>query len=233
MSKGMAVEVYGNYALFTRPEFKAERVTYDVITPSAARGILESIYWHPGIHYVIDKIVVENPIKHMNIMRNEVKSKISLNDIKQEMIRNEMIKENGGTSLCTSRISTPYNISQRNSIILKDVKYVIFSHFDLDEEEKGEETTPSKVQAMLALRIAKGAAYSQPYFGCREFPAYFRPWEGDPNTVSGIPVTKDLGLMLYDINYSNMSPVYFDAHLKNGVIDVKGEQKYGCIACAG
>ena len=117
------IEVWGDYACFSRPEMKVERVSYDVITPSAARGIIEAIYWHPGIRYVIDRIRVCNPIRFTNIKRNEVKDTVSASSVKKMMESGEPVY-----------IATPQSIQQRSSMILRDVRYIIEAHFDITEK---------------------------------------------------------------------------------------------------
>lgn len=206
------VEVWGDYALFTRPEMKVERVSYDVITPSAARGILESIFWHPGLCWHIDKIFVMNRIAFTNIRRNEVKSKISARNLNTVM--------NGGSAplyICTSD-----DIQQRASLLLKNVRYVIEAHFNLTDKA-AESDNPGKFQDIIKRRLEKGQFYHQPYLGCREFPAHFKRYTGDkPETVYQ-GEAKDLGWMLYDMDYSdknNIQPKFFRAVLKNGVLDL-------------
>ena len=124
MGVGVRVKVWGDYALFSRPEMKVERCSYDVMTPSAARGILEAIYWHPGLSWVIDKIYVKNPIRFTSVRRNEIKSKASANNILQVY--------NGADK--PLYISTKDDIVQRASLILKDVSYVIEAHFEMTEK---------------------------------------------------------------------------------------------------
>lgn len=206
------LEVWGDYALFTRPEMKTERVSYDVITPSAARGLLESIYWHPGLRYVIDKIYVCSPIQFTNIRRNEVKSTISARNAKKVMDRGE------GQLF----IATPSDIQQRASMVLKNVHYVIDAHFEMTEKASSSDN-PGKFQDILKRRIAKGQFYSQPYFGCREFPAHFKKCEKIPDIPKELHGEKDLGYMLYDMDYSdhdNIHPLFFRAVMNNGIISV-------------
>ena len=124
MGVGVRVKVWGDYALFSRPEMKVERCSYDVMTPSAARGILEAIYWHKGLSWVIDKIYVKNPIRFTSVRRNEIKSKASKNNILQVY--------NGADK--PLYISTKDDIVQRASLILKDVSYVIEAHFEMTEK---------------------------------------------------------------------------------------------------
>lgn len=213
MSYGIRVETWGDYALFSRPELKTERMSYEVITPSAARGLIESIYWHPGLKVVVDRIYVLNKIQFTNIRRNEVKSKASLSQVKSMM--------NGGK---VPMIVTSNDIMQRASMILRDVHYVIDAHFEItDKAAPGD--NEGKFKDIFRRRIEKGMSYSQPYFGCREFPAHFRQWAGDTVPTSG--ETKDLGLMLYDMDYKdpkNIKPMFFMAKLENGVMQVAGEK---------
>jgi CRISPR-associated protein Cas5d len=209
----MSVEVWGPYALFSRPELKTERMSYEVMTPSAARGLLESIFWHPGLRVIIDRIYVLNPIQFTNLRRNEVKSKASLQQVKSMM--------SGGAA---PMIVSSNDIMQRASTILRDVHYVIDAHFEMtDKAAPGD--NEGKFKDIFRRRIEKGEAYSQPYFGCREFPAHFRQWEGGSVPTCG--ETRDLGLMLYDMDYSdpaNIRPLFFMAKLVNGVMQVSGEK---------
>ena len=183
------VEVWGDLACFTRPEFKVERVSYDVITPSAARGILDSIYWHPGLKWVVDKIYVLSPIEASDIY-----------------------------------MDTTSERTQRTTMALKNVHYVIEAHFEMTKN-KNDSDSPAKFDSISKRRLRKGQCYTEPYFGCREFPVRFKEWEDDE--IPAIPVTKDLGYMLYDMDYSkgqNISPQFFRAEMKNGVIDVSSSE---------
>ncbi len=203
------LEVWGKYALFSRPELKVERVSYEVPTPSAARGLVESIYFHPGLKWNIKKIYVLSPIKFTNIRRNEVKSKILAQDIRSAVTggKNELY------------IASSQQIVQRAAMVLQDVHYVIEAEFEMtDRAAPGD--NPGKFQDIVTRRMAKGQCFHTPYFGCREFPANFRPWVG--GSVPTIPETKDLGIMLYDFDYSdpaNITPLYFHAKMENGVLN--------------
>ena len=203
------LEVWGDYALFSRPEMKVERVSYDVITPSAARGILEAIYWHPNIKYEVLKIFVLNKIKFANIRRNEVKEKISARNVK------EFIKSKKGELY----IVTSENISQRSSMILKDVRYVIEVQAKIDDENL------IKSYNILERRLIKGQCYHTPYFGTREFPANFKLCEDIRKIKTAYPnEVRDLGFMLYDMDYSdenNICPMFFRAKMENGIINVE------------
>lgn len=159
----ICLEVWGDYALFTRPEMKVERVSYDVMTPSAARGLIEAIYWHPGLRWTIDRIHVCTPIRFTNLRRNEIKSKIPA-----RTARTVMEKGAGQLYLCTSD-----DIQQRAALLLRDVHYVIEAHFDMTDRA-AEGDNPGKFQDIVKRRIQRGQFYHQPCFGCREFPAQFR-----------------------------------------------------------
>lgn len=204
------LKVWGDYALITRPEMKTERVSYDMLTPSAARGILESIYWHPGMRWVIDKITVCKPIRFVNIRRNEVKSVISAKSVKTVMNRGR-----GELSIITSD-----DIQQRASMLLYDVCYVIEAHFVLTENGAKSDNA-GKFADIIRRRIARGQCYSQPYFGCREFAADFAECEAVPPCPEELRGLRDLGYMLYDMDYSdlnNITPMFFRAVLNDGVL---------------
>ena len=198
---GFQIEVWGPNACFTRPEMKVERVSYDVITPSAARGLLEAIYWHPGMKWVIDRIFVLHPIRFQNIRRNEVKSVAS-----------------GRKPF----INAKDDIQQRASMILVNVKYVIEAHFELTEKASPSDNA-GKFTDIIRRRLERGQAYHQPCFGCREFPAFFREWDGRPIRTA-YEGELDLGYMLYDMDYTdreNIRPMFFRAVMRDGVIDLR------------
>ena len=202
------LEAWGDYALFTRPEMKVERVSYDVMTPSAARGLLEAIYWHPGLQWVIDRIRVCAPIRFTNLRRNEVKSTVSARTARTVMERGK-----GALYLCTSD-----DIQQRASLLLRDVRYVIEAHFNMTDK-----ASPGKFQDIVRRRIQRGQFYHQPYFGCREFPAQFQWCETPPPCPNELQGTRDLGWMLYDMDYSNpedIRPRFFRGTLEDGVLEV-------------
>lgn len=219
MAFGFSIEAWGDRALFTRPELSVERVTYDVITPSAARGLIESVYWHPGMRYVIDRIHVINPIEFSSVRRNEVKVKASAAAIRASV---------QGTKGLPC-ISAQENIVQRASLILTDVRYVIDAHFVMtDKASQGD--NPGKFCDILKRRLCKGQCYSQPYFGCREFAANVRLLEDEPPSGAYDDVSeRDFGIMLYDMDYSNpdeITPKFYRAVMRNGVIDVAGSEVY-------
>ena len=216
------VEVWGDYACFTRPEMKTERVSYDVMTPSAARGILESVFWHPGLKYVIDRIHVYSPIRFTNIRRNEVKEKISANEVKKLM----------ETGKGKEFLAAPECIQQRAAMVLRDVHYVIEAHFDMTERAAPSDN-PGKFQDILKRRLERGQCYSMPYLGTREFPAHFRRCEVIPPCPEELRGERDLGWMLLDMDYSdpeNIVPRFFRATLKDGVMDVPAWESEGVKA---
>ncbi len=205
------LEVWGDYALFSRPELKVERVSYDVPTPSAARGIVEAIYYHPGLQWHIDRIYVLNPIRFVSVRRNEVTSKISARNMRQAM-------QGGNQALY---MAAPQEIVQRASLLLQDVHYVIEAHFEMTPKASPSDN-PGKFQDIVTRRMEKGQCFHTPYFGCREFPVRFGRWGGGP--IKTIGETRDLGLMLYDFDYTdpkNITPTYFRAKLENGVLDTR------------
>ena len=204
------MEVWGDWALFTRPEMKVERVSYDVPTPSAARGLLEAVYFHPGLVWRIDKIYVLNPIQFTNIRRNEVDAKILASDLRSVA--------QGGTK--PLYIATSDHIQQRAAMMLRDVHYVIEAHFDMTDKANPSDN-PGKFQDIIKRRLRRGQCFSQPYLGCRECTAHFGLWEG--GEIETIQETRDLGWMLYDMNYSNpvnITPMFFRAKMVDGVVDV-------------
>ena len=206
------VEVWGDYALFTRPEMKTERVSYDVMTPSAARGLLESIYWHPGMKWCIDRIHVCNPIRFTNIRHNEVKDTISARKVKNVM-------EKGQGELY---LATPESIQQRAAMVLRDVHSVIDAHFDLTENAVPGDNA-GKFQDIIKRRLKRGQCYSMPYFGTREFPVHFRRCTELPPCPEELKSVRDLGWMLLDMDYTdsqNITPRFFRASLTDGVLTV-------------
>ena len=213
MGYGFKVEISGDYALFTRSEFKVERVSYDIITPSAARGILEAIYWKPAIKYIIDKIHVYNEPMFTNIRRNEVSVKLLASDAKQLMKGNPNAK---------GYINTKEVIQQRASMVLKDVRYVIEAHFELTEKA-GNEDTEEKHYNIALRRLRNGQFFHAPCMGCREFPAKFQIIEGDV-PKSDLVGERDLGFMLYDMDFSdmrNIQPTFFRAKMVDGIVDLR------------
>ncbi len=214
MSKGVKVKIWGDYALFTRPEMKVERCSYDVITPSAARGILEAIYWHPGMRWVIDRIYVNKPIQFTSIRRNEVKSKI---------LANNVLPVYNGSQRSLS-ISSKAEIVQRASLLLRNVEYIIDAHFEMTDRANDSDN-PGKFKDIIMRRLKRGECFHTPYFGCREFPVKFCLFEDDKvSTAYEDEPERDLGYMLYDLDYSdseNIQPLFFRAIMKRGIIDLQ------------
>lgn len=205
------VEVKGDYGCFSRPEMKVERVSYDVMTPSAARGLLEAIYWHPGMRWIIDRIYVRSPIRFTNIRRNEVKDVLVARKAKQVM-------ERGGELY----LATPESIQQRAAMVLRDVHYVIEAHFEMTEKANATDN-PGKFQEIMRRRLEKGQFYHQPCFGVREFPANFFPCTEIPPCPEELLGERDLGWMLLDMDYrdrENITPKFFRAVLRDGVLEV-------------
>ena len=193
--KEYCLEVWGDMACFTRPELKVERVSYDVITPSAARAIFEAIFWKPAIHWQITKIEVLNPVKWTSVRRNEIGAVASIRNIKSIYI-DETDKEN-----------KLVNRQQKNSLLLKDVRYRIWAKMefrsinkrkaegDLFSREPGNDENPMKYYQMFERRATKGQCFNQPYLGTRECVASFRLVDDESEMLSpAIPSNRDLGI---------------------------------------
>jgi len=226
-AKTLCLKVWGDFACFTRMEMKAERVSYDVITPSAARAIFEAILWKPEIRWTVTKIEVLRPIRWISVRRNEV----------GEIASESTAKQSGGLYIEDHR-------QQRAGLFLRDVAYRLHARFDvvdgskhihrypdlrgrfLSEPEYDQPEKPAKYLAMFQRRARKGQCFNQPYLGCREFSAYFELVD-DPQAAAAneppIPESKDFGWMLYDIDFADgMKPGFFRAVMNNGVIDLEG-----------
>jgi CRISPR-associated protein Cas5d len=214
MGYGIVVRVWGDYACFTRPEMKVERVSYDIMTPSAARGIIEAIYWKPSISWVIDKIHVLNDINFTNIRRNEVSDKISTHLVKQIMQ-----KEKSEPFFSSSN----ENRQQRAGMVLKNVDYIIEAHFKMINGEAGPDDTVEKHYNMVLRRLRKGQYHHAPCLGNREFGANFSNIDKESIPKSKLHGTLDFGWMLYDMDYSNpnnIQPQFFKATLVDGILDL-------------
>lgn len=199
------VRTRGTYACFTRPEFKVERVSYEVMTPSAARGILEAILWKPAIRWRVERLHVLAPLKFEAVKRNEVGSKASL----------------GGN---LDRYCADDDRQQRNTLMLKDVDYVMEAHFALTERA-GSDDNLKKFTEMFERRLAKGQCFHMPYFGCREFAARVEPAPETWAVPESLKGERDLGMMLLDLQFSSAesspaTPVFFRARLVNGTVEV-------------
>ncbi|WP_025698338.1 type I-C CRISPR-associated protein Cas5c [Paenibacillus forsythiae] len=214
MGYGVRLYVWGDYACFTRPEMKAERVSYDVITPSAARGILEAIHWKPAIRWVVDRIHVLNEIRFSSVKRNEIRNKIPASTVKSAM--------NGKAA--ELRQNTSEEREQRMTVMLYKPAYVIEAHFEMTSQQ-GESDTREKHYNIFLRRARNGQCFQQPYFGCKEFPAKFQLIEEDEalpsdNYYADKP-EQDLQWMLWDIDYGNeMTPKFFRAVMSSGIIEV-------------
>lgn len=214
MAYGIRLKIWGERACFTRPEMKGERVSYDVITPSAARGILEAIHWKPAIRWHVDRIHVLKPIRFESIRRNEVGSKASTASIKSAM------KKNSITGLGNA---VDEDRQQRGATVLRDVAYIIEAHFDLTAKA-GAEDSEGKHLDIFSRRARKGQCFHQPCMGVREFPAHFQLLEDEdaiPKSDSSFMGDRDLGWMLHDIDFVHeQTPRFFRAQMVSGVIEV-------------
>lgn len=219
MAYGIKLHVWGDFACFTRPEMKAERVSYDVITPSAARGVLEAIYWKPQIRWVIDRIHPLNPTRFTSIRRNEVGKKMPS---PSKAVMNGSEPGNVGILIEDER-------QQRASLILRDVAYIIEAHFELLDHSDSE----GKHLDIFNRRARKGQYFHHPYLGTREFPASFALVESEadwpPSQLKPEDREKDFGFMLHDIEFeqnaqtkevAHTTPRFFRAEMKSGVIHV-------------
>lgn len=199
------VRVFGPYACFTRPELKTERVSYEVMTPSAARGVLEAILWKPAIRWVIERIHVLAPIRFTAVRRNEVNSKLS----PRGDVGNYFADEDR---------------AQRNTILLTDVDYVIEAHFEMTERA-GSEDNVLKFEDMFTRRLAKGQSFHAPYLGCREFAARFERAPDGWQVPEELRERRELGVMLLDLDFGfatdgRPSPRFFAAVLDQGTVEV-------------
>lgn len=200
-----SLRVWGEFACFTRPEMKIERVSYDAMTPSAARGVFEAIYWKPEMRWVIDRIHVLKPIRFTNVRRNEVASKIPAGSV------GSVMKGGGNLGLYIEN-----DRQQRAAMILREVDYIIEAHFEMLDGANNLQ----KHSEMFRRRASKGQYFHHPYLGCREFDAQFELIEGDLPT-SSLLGSVDLGWMLHDLDFQNeMKPVFFRARMEDGVIKV-------------
>ncbi len=206
-SPALRLRAQGALACFTRPELKVERFSYPVMTPSAARGLLEAIMWKPAIAWRIERIKVLKEVKYTSFRRNEVNSVAAA--------PKRALVEHGGPP-------PPYyadeDRAQRNTVALSDVDYVIEARFTMTDKAGSGDNTQKFVE-MFTRRVAKGQHFHQPYLGCREFPAHVMPADDPPQPIGE---TKDLGLMLWDIDFGPQGnvPMFFPARLERGVMEV-------------
>lgn len=206
------LKVSGPNACFTRPEMKVERVSYDVMTPSAARGILEAILWKPAIAWKILQIDVLKPVRWESVRRNEVGTVIST--------RNVITAMNSGQGLLGLYVEKERQ--QRAGLFLRDVAYVIHACFEMTDKA-GPDDNVTKFEQMFIRRASKGQCFHRPYFGCREFPVDFEFLPRDAEDPTPIAESRDLGWMLYDLDYSGKEPMpqFFHAVMDNGRIDLR------------
>ena len=206
------LRICGENACFTRPEMKVERVSYEVMTPSSARGILEAILWKPAIRWRITQIDVLKPIRWESVRRNEVGSIISA-----QTAQTAMRQGRGSLGIYIEK-----ERQQRAGLFLRDVEYVIHAYFEMTEKT-GPEDSVTKFEQMFIRRSKNGQCFHRPYFGCREFPVHFEFIPQDASPVRTIDLSKDLGWMLYDIDYSGEEPTpqFFHARLQGGSLDLR------------
>jgi CRISPR-associated protein Cas5d len=206
-STAYRVRIRGEWACFTRAELKIERVTYHVITPSAARGVIEAILWKPAIRWHVHRIAVLSPIKFASCKRNEVNKVISVGNARK-MMRGEDVPD----------FFADEDRAQRNALVLRDVDYLVDVSFTMTGRA-GSEDNPVKFDEMFRRRLEKGQYHMAPYLGCREFPATVTPaGNDDPKPLA---LDMDLGRMLLDIDYGKPNrPIFFDAKLRGGVLEV-------------
>ena len=214
MKRTYCREVSGDFACFTRPEMKVERVSYDVMTPSAARAVFDSILWKPAIRLHVSKIEVLKPIRWVSIRRNEIAKVVSADNAKTAMKK--------GSGNLGIYIEDEGVRQQRAGLFLRDVAYRIHAHFEL-LPNAGENNTPGKFLDMFEHRAEKGQCVNQPYLGCREFACDFRLIDTKQQAAAPIAETRDLGWMLHDMDYSNAAnpqPRFLRAQLENGVLHI-------------
>jgi len=205
-SPQLTVKVWGDFACFTRPEMKVERVSYSVLTPSAARGVLEAIFWKPEFTWQVEEIWVLNPIRYFSILRNEVNSRAS------ERKAASWSQNGGGFDSTADR-------AQRHTLALRDVCYVVKAQVALRPDVQDD---PAKYRDQFRRRVRDGRCFATPYLGCREFSADFAEIDGDERPIA---LTENLGQMLLDVDYSSDgtgrgTPQFFNANLDNGVLRI-------------
>lgn len=209
------LEMSGEFACFTRPEMKVERVSYDIITPSAARAVFETILWKPAIRWHVRRIEVLKPIRFINLRRNEVASVISTRNVQQAMASGE-----GDLAIYVED-----DRQQRAGLLLRDVAYRVHADMEVGTD-RIDRMRPQKYHAMFERRAERGQWVNQPYLGCREFAARVRLVTDAIDEPPPIAETRDLGWMLHDLDFENASdpkPVFFRAQMNNGVVEVGTE----------
>lgn len=203
------IRIWGDLALFSRPELKDKKHSYDIITPSAARGVLEAIYWHPGMYWVVEKIYVRKPIQFVNLKRKEIAEHVTSSNLEHKIEQRQRY------------VTTKRGLDDEEIYALKDVEYIIEAHFELSQQATKNDN-PFKFHDIIMRRLMKKRAFRTPCMGCREFPASFELYKGRDITTEYEGEVKDLGFMFYDFDYtqSKRPPVFFRAILRNGVLDV-------------
>jgi CRISPR-associated protein Cas5d len=213
MGYGVKLLVWGSLACFSRPEMKAERVSYDALTPSAAKGILSAIHWEPAIEWCIDRIHVLKEIKFTNIRRNEIENKIPVRTV---------VQATKGAAVDLHQYAATER-QQRATLMLRDVEYVIEAHFEMTGKA-GERDTPEKHYNIFLRRARHGSCFHAPCLGLRELPAGFRLLEDGETLPESYYRDKediDLGYMLHSIDYEHdMRPGFFRAKMSGGVINI-------------
>lgn len=220
------LEISGDFACFTRPEMKVERVSYDVITPSAARAAFEAIFWKPGIRWHITRIEVLKPIRWISVRRNEVDAVVSV-DLATEV----MNRGRGSLGFFVDEVDDDGKLKhrqQRAGLLLRDVSYRLHGRMELHSDEA--RANPVKYYAMFERRADRGQCVNQPYLGCREFAARFRRVTDLKSEAPAIEETRDLGWMLYDMDFSTVAnpvPKFFRARMDKGAIDLAAAEVRG------
>ena len=215
-SPTLSVRVKGELACFTRPEFKVERVSYEAMTPSAARGILEAILWKPAIRWCVRRLRLLAPIRFTSFRRNEVNHRLSGRNVESWM------KGEQPYPYYADSTGNPKNRAQRNTLALRDVDYIVEAYFMLTERAGTDDNVPKFVD-MFKRRIEKGQYFHHPYLGCREFPARVEPLADGfhPKIPDELHGERELGLVLHDIAYGEPNrPIFFEATMKDGVVEV-------------
>lgn len=212
------LEVAGDFACFTRPEMKVERVSYDVITPSAARSVFEAILWKPAIRWEVRKIEVLKPIRWISVRRNEVAAKASVRNVQTAM----------GAGRGNLALYIEEERQQRAGLFLRDVAYRL--HAELVPVGEDALKNPAKYREMFQRRAEKGQCVNQPYLGCREFAARFSLVDDPETEPAPVAESRDLGWMLYDMDFvavDDPKPRFFRAEMQGGVIDLSRAQVMG------
>jgi len=203
------LRIWSDRACFTRPDLKVERVSYEVITPSAARGVLEAIYWKPQMRWVIERVHVLKPIRFESIYRHEVRNRTSA----QAVIRSARRRSVEGLDLVIEA-----ERQQRSSVVLRDVAYVLDARIELSAEAPAGATVTEHL-SRFRRRVRRGQCFHRPYMGVREFALDFELQDGDPPPAEALAGERDLGWMLLDIDFSDdMRPQFFRAVLRDGVL---------------